>query len=901
MKAARDCDECIKPVASESLALIAEIADAAEAQLSDTRSRGLGVVANINTFNSQSAYTSLSENRAQTIRNLETLCEEPVIARVVATNDYGQATTYFICRATAGSPPRSGAKVASYRSPIGRLASLPVGGELLVEKSNRDEYLEVVERAVLHPKVVDQGWDSIDSTLEGDDYGPVTVRSFRALVHSESGENIDVDLLDRLLADEADSINILAGIRRSIIEKMELRDQPILDQHQDSIFRLPLSSRLLIVGPPGSGKTTTLIRRLGQKLDHDHLSPDEARVVERARHDGGLPHEQSWMMFTPTELLKQYVKEAFSREGIPASDLRITTWSDYRRALSRNRLPILKTATSDGAFILKETLSTLQDVTMGSQVEWFEDFCAWQNSAFWREMDMSARTLRADPNASIAVLGEELSAIMADGERTRDAAVLEALLAAAGKLQPLIAGREGDSDSRIRRVLNLQVNRDRNFLDDLAAFINDLSDVPDEPDGEETEDEEEAAPSGKGRTGAARAFFGAMRAHARAEATKRSLSRNSRAARIVEWLGERTLPQEERLVVGQMLRVQAAARRLANPFGRYVEAVPRRYRRYRHVRQGEGRWYKPQGYASRDITPLEVDVILLAMLRAGRELIRAQSLTRHIAGQKYAVLQVIRDLYRNQIVVDEATDFSPVQLACMAELADPRTRSLFACGDFNQRITEWGTRSAAEMRWAIPDIAIKPIAVNYRHSRQLNELARQIVLLSGGEEVEGELPDRVNKEGVPPVLARGLGDHRATACWLAARIVEVEQLTGRLPSIAVLVNAEQDVTILTDELNQALLPHNIHAVACLNGQAIGPENDVRVFHVRHIKGLEFEAAFFISIDQLAAQDPGLFDKYLYVGATRAATYLGLSCAGKGLPAKIAALESSFVDGWAVKP
>jgi len=50
-------------------------------------------------------------------------------------------------------------------------------------------------------------------------------------------------------------------------------------------------------------------------------------------------------MFTPTELLKQYLKEAFAREGVPASDLRIRTWQDYRRELARNAFGVLRTTT----------------------------------------------------------------------------------------------------------------------------------------------------------------------------------------------------------------------------------------------------------------------------------------------------------------------------------------------------------------------------------------------------------------------------------------------------------------------------------------------------------------------------------------------------------------------------
>ena len=70
-----------------------------------------------------------------------------------------------------------------------------------------------------------------------------------------------------------------------------------------------------------------------------------------------------------------------------------------------------------------------------------------------------------------------------------------------------------------------------------------------------------------------------------------------------------------------------------------------------------------------------------------------------------------------------------------------------------------------------------------------------------------------------------------------------------------------------------------------------------VFDVQHIKGLEFEAVFFVSVDELALRQPELFDKYLYVGSTRAATYLGLTCGGPELPSSINELTNLFKPDW----
>jgi hypothetical protein len=64
--------------------------------------------------------------------------------------------------------------------------------------------------------------------------------------------------------------------------------------------------------------------------------------------------------------------------------------------------------------------------------------------------------------------------------------------------------------------------------------------------------------------------------------------------------------------------------------------------------------------------------------------------------------------------------------------------------------------------------------------------------------------------------------------------------------------------------NNDLFCHNASVVACLKGQVVAQDNDVRVFDVQHFKGLEFEAVFFIGIDRLAEIHPQLFDKYLYV-------------------------------------
>lgn len=320
----------IEQVAGEALAQLESIAETAKSKLHDGWTLGSDALASINTMTSSSTIQRLDQISQANRESYQVLVAEPAIARVVVVDEEGEEKTYYICRTT----PVSGfPNLASYRAPVGRLASLAIGAEFTLPNGT---VVEVLERAQLRPNALADGWDSRDTVVEAEHFGPFTIESLRALLTEVAGEEVTEDILGQLLAEETVKANIIDGVRRSVITKMGLRDQPILDQYQDEIFRLPLDKRLLILGPPGTGKTTTLIRRLGQKLDMAFLEEGEQRLVETVSSVQGIAHANSWLMFTPTELLKQYLKEAFAREGVPASDLRIRTWHDYRRELARN-------------------------------------------------------------------------------------------------------------------------------------------------------------------------------------------------------------------------------------------------------------------------------------------------------------------------------------------------------------------------------------------------------------------------------------------------------------------------------------------------------------------------------------------------------------------------------------
>lgn len=376
MELTAESKQHLEHVADEALTQLGNIAAAAKSKLHDGRTLGADALATINTMTSGSAIKTLGDISQSNRDSYQVLASEPAIARVVVMDDEGEERTYYICRT---SPVSGFPNLASYRAPVGRLASLAIGAEFRLPNGSA---VEVIERAELKPTVLADGWDSRNTVIEAEHFGRVTIDSLRALLSEVAGDEVTEDLLSQLLAEETVKANIINGVRRSVITKMGLRDQPVLDQYQDEIFRLPLDKRLLILGPPGTGKTTTLIRRLGQKLDTAFLEEGEQLLVKKVGEAQGIAHANSWLMFTPTELLKQYLKEAFAREGVPASDLRIRTWQDYRRELARNAFGVLRTATGGGTFVLKATVPSLTAEALDRPIQLFSDFDTWQRNAY---------------------------------------------------------------------------------------------------------------------------------------------------------------------------------------------------------------------------------------------------------------------------------------------------------------------------------------------------------------------------------------------------------------------------------------------------------------------------------------------------------------------------------------
>jgi hypothetical protein len=882
----------VEEAAGDILQTFETVSRDALVRLNSAPVHGTDVLASVNALTLVRGLNAIDDLIQAERDSLLILSREPAIARVRTKDQNGAESTVFICRTT---PPSNSSTYASNRSALGRLAALPVGHQLPVGS----RILTVLEKEKLRPTLKAELWDSENTEFEALDFGVFTVEYLRPFLTSTTSVQETADFLSRLLADEQFKTNIVEGKRRLVIQKMSPRDQPILDQYQDEIFRLPLRKRLFILGPAGTGKTTTLIRRLGQKRDTAYLEPEEKDLVEAISASGTSSHRDSWLMFTPTELLKQYLKEAFAKEGVPAPDQRITTWNDYSRDLARNRFNILRSGNSRSGFVLKSSVSYLTPEVKVSSFQLFQEFFAWQVRRYVANLYDAVLVLSKSVNQEATALAQRLRGVVPNGEdQPSITTVMTSLYSLSGQVTGIIDRLKGETDAILEDTLKRELSRNRDFLTQLGQFIASIqtADIDDSEEEDETEvEEEDTLSQHTGILAARTAYRRAMRAHARETVGNRPIRGTSANGQIVKWLGDRILSVEDASKAGESLLIQDALRQFANPVRRYIRGIPSRYRRFRRSQNEQTKWYSGTVPAS-EIGLLELDVMLLAILRGGSDMLSLASVVNSVSDPFWSPLQPINDLYRHQILIDECADFASVQLGCIAALANPRLKSVFACGDFNQRITSWGIRSLDEVKMVLPDVDVRRITTTYRQSRRLNELARAIVEAFGGSGDVATLPADMDFEGESPALIEGCSEQASLVAWIAERIREIERFVGKLPSIAIFVRNDQDVQPLAEALNRALEDSNIQAEACLGGKAVGQETDVRVFAVEFIKGLEFESVFFVGVDRLKQSYPDLYDKYLYVGATRAATYLGFTCEGS-LPDSLASLRQLFVPAW----
>jgi hypothetical protein len=349
----------------------------------------------------------------------------------------------------------------------------------------------------------------------------------------------------------------------------------------------------------------------------------------------------------------------------------------------------------------------------------------------------------------------------------------------------------GQISNEIQGIANVLLRAHTGVLSEIIAALPAIKAEEDEQTDEDADEESRGAllnPSVE----AANVLIAALRNWARALPEGRQ-TMGGQSGRTIQLIKNRLPPDSQFVGIGAKIAIVVHLRTLIQAPRRFIFGIPTLYARFRREALRSGRHFAREKAAleflnGNRISPDELDVLILVMLRNTRRLIGSPGGERLDVVTQHDWLERIKSRYLMQVFVDEATDLSSVQLACTAELAYPKLRSWFACGDIRQRVTVNGLQNADELVWldrtAGINIDIRRVDIGYRQSRRLRELSDAFALLLDPEhKATGNPPRESDQAEVWPLLGEGVAEHDL-AQWLAARIHEVDASVGRLPSTA---------------------------------------------------------------------------------------------------------------------
>ena len=233
-----------------------------------------------------------------------------------------------------------------------------------------------------------------------------------------------------------------------------------------------------------------------------------------------------------------------------------------------------------------------------------------------------------------------------------------------------------------------------------------------------------------------------------------------------------------------------------------------------------------------------------------------------------------RDLKVQHLMVDEAQDFSPLDLRVLIDLA-AEPRSITLAGDTDQRMVLQNSFT----RWEdvleqlnLPSKAIKPLQVGYRSTRQIMDFARAVL-----GPLARERPWRAVRDGAPVSLFRNT-DAGQTVAMLSDALLSLMQREPQA-NVAVIARYPEQADIYHEGLVKADLPR----LKRVRDYGFTFKPGVEVTDIAQVKGLEFDYVVLVDADASTYPDEPAARYMLHVGATRAAHQLWLISAKQPSP------------------
>lgn len=237
----------------------------------------------------------------------------------------------------------------------------------------------------------------------------------------------------------------------------------------------------------------------------------------------------------------------------------------------------------------------------------------------------------------------------------------------------------------------------------------------------------------------------------------------------------------------------------------------------------------------------------------------------------YTMVSGYQTCWKIVIGIDEATDFTPIELAAIASLGHPQYNCITLSGDQMQAFNEKGITKWEQLGDGIFEngYEVMQLNVSFRQSPTLLDMANKIYQRNMG--IEAPYKSKVDGSAFaePKPLLFKSDDDDEKIQWIAEKILAIHSSKANLPATAIFYPSDKkgEIEDFVDSINEHL--SEIGGVeSCYSANK---DARIVVYPISLVKGLEFEAAFFFNLDQL--KNAKLMEQYLYVGLSRATFYM----------------------------
>ena len=704
-------------------------------------------------------------------------------------------------------------------------------------------------------------------------------------------------LIQRIADKEAEMKTYLDKAQGFIRKYAELRYQPILDPIQESIKRSKIfDGSLIINGGPGTGKTTSLIQRIKFLISP---SIEEYTKLNQGQKDILFNQKTSWIFYSPNELLALFLRNSMKTEELTADTERVKVWGSHKNELVK-AYKLVDTATKRPFLIynkpqgrslfvnkpknIQEIVSGLNKFYLDFQKEKLNKVAEIDVSQFkWKITGLSIQKYLIDKK-NVKNIDELIRLFLNLNETYK--AESETIAEEYSSLIKQVAGR-------IQVIITKDIARATALADILNQWKNSSQDTEEEDDDDDTEIELEDFEEKEEQSAFdfERELFTKLKSLCRKQALKKfdKNTKFSKRDRELLMLIPEVEQQNEYDQIGQTAFFKKFFERIIKGvLANVLREIPMTYKKHR----------REQLTAKNKNWDLQILDELVKKDKNSRIHSDEQALLLHFTNSvcfslskgfqrqfnslNHPYLTTFKTNCKPVIGIDEATDFSIIDLLAINSFRHPQLSSVTLSGDIMQRMTNDGLASWTDYSSIVTGTERKDLEVSYRQSPTLLSLAQSIYEKSTGN--KANYKSYIEKdEAEPKPLILVTDDEDEKLNWIAERIIEIYKAYGdSIPSIAIFLPNESQLEGFANKLGNldTLSDVGILVKACRNGEVLGDKNTVRIFSIDKIKGLEFEAVFFHNLDELQNQNLSidLLLKYLYVGLSRATFYLGLTVA-----------------------